>query len=195
MSGDIGIYFIIAGGVLSLCGLISFIITMSRASELCENRYGANPNQGNYDGIAPAIFGILILFILPLLIRGAEYAYTSSTYYNVEQVKRVIKTHRDARQEENVEGVLATMQGGTVRNIARPVLTGFYEKYDLAYELINLKVISCKKFESVVEIKEKVTKISGPDFKNHIRIVDYTLIKGVGGWRIVKSEVKSVEYL
>ena len=126
-----GIYFIIAGSVLSFCGLISFIITMSRSSELCENRYGANPNQDNHDGIAPVVFGILILFILPLLIRGAAYAYTCSAYYNVEQVKRVIKTNHNAYQEENVEGVLATMQGGPVRNIVRPVLTEFFEKYDI----------------------------------------------------------------
>ena len=75
LSGDMRIYFIIAGSVLSFCGLISFITVMSRASEPCENRYGANPNQDNHDGIAPVVFGILILYILPLLIRVAVYIY------------------------------------------------------------------------------------------------------------------------
>ena len=70
-----GICFAIAGCVLSLAVSISFTVMMSRASEPCENLYGPNPNQGNPDSIAPAIAGILIVYILPLLIKASVNIY------------------------------------------------------------------------------------------------------------------------
>ena len=57
------------------------------------------------------------------------------------------------------------MQGGPVKDFDRAMLTAIFEKYDLAYELINLNVISCDKVDAVIEVKEKVTKISGPSFE------------------------------
>ena len=111
------------------------------------------------------------------------------------ELKEVIEENLKACQNEYMTKYLDSIEDGPLKNSTEQVMKVLFEQYDLKYELVDFKVISCKGNTAVVEVKQKTTKVSGPVFRDNIGVYAHTLKKHSSGWKFVKTEIKSVEYL
>lgn len=127
---------------------------------------------------------ILALALAALLIGcGSENKADHAAAFDLLQ-KNV-----DAMQREDVAGVMATVHPESPDfEATRGVIEELFSKFDLKYELSDLKVVSATPAEIKVSFVQKTMKVSGPpELPNHIVEGVHTLRKEGAQWKLFRT--------
>ena len=133
-----------------------------------------------------------LLVLVTLLL--VTYNCTSEKKY--ETPKSLIKANAAYMNEENLEGVMTTVHPKSPSYPATESMAKqIFERYDLNYKIINIKVLEQNDKEAKVEFTQVTTKIKGTDFKNNKATGIHTLRKDGGSWKVYSTEMTNVEFL
>ncbi|MFH1415119.1 MAG: hypothetical protein ABIH89_03425 [Elusimicrobiota bacterium] len=137
----------------------------------------------------------LIAVILPLL-SGCGTPKEDPNLDTDEEVIKVIKDNMNAYRNEDIKGILATMDKESPSYIdIPPALEPAFQNYDLEYRMEYIKVISKSETMAKVLFVQATRKINGPPFRNN-RITGYHLLKKkTGEWKIARTDISAVKYL
>lgn len=142
---------------------------------------------------------IIGTFILALLVgcSNADDNKESKNSPAVAEVKQVLQNNYTYSQEEDMEGYLNTIVKSG-REDTRHELKGFFENYDINYELLSFEVLEEEADRIVVEAEQraKATFIAeDQSYHDHIATSEYTFVKEDGEWRISESELTNTELI
>ena len=101
----------------------------------------------------------------------------------------VLEKNMDAMQREDVAGVMATVHPQSPDfDATRGVIEELFAKFDLKYELRDLKVVSATPEEAKVSFVQKTTKVAGPAvIPTHLVEGVHTLRKDGGEWKMIRT--------
>lgn len=138
-------------------------------------------------------------FILALLVgcSNTDENKKSDNPAAVAEVKQVLQNNYTFSQEEDMKGYLNTIVKSG-REDTRRELEGFFENYDINYELLSFEVLEEEADRIVVEAEQraKATFIAeGQSYHDHIATSEYTFVKEDGEWRISESQLTNTELI
>jgi hypothetical protein len=108
----------------------------------------------------------------------------------------VILRNRDTANAEDLDGYMDTIHpAASGRFLTRTAMQDLFAKYDLRYDVYNLKILEQKETEARVAFTLITRKIRGPAFSNNR--VDGVMILRLekGQWKIYNQEINNVTYI
>ena len=110
-------------------------------------------------------FAALVVFLLSF--GGVGIAGASSEVSDA--VKKTLQANFDATQAENIEAIMSTMHSMSPNRVATEAqLPMLFQQYDLKYELEDYQFVALSGEYAIARVKQRTTKISGPEFRNNI---------------------------
>ncbi|NAP01183.1 hypothetical protein FRY77_35090, partial [Halomonas sp. MG34] len=104
--------------------------------------------------------GLLIMIALPILLVGCSNSGPTvkdtpaeDLSENASEVKQVLKRNLQAIQEEDMDAYLATLvESG--RESTKNEIAGFFEDYDIEYELLGFEILEEEEERIVIEAEQ-----------------------------------------
>ncbi len=114
-----------------------------------------------------------------------------------EKLKAVISNNLAALQEENLEKYMATLHpespGYAKMELICPQI---FQVYDLAHNLVDVKVIDVSGKEARVRTVQEARRLSGPEnYRDNRSTMVHTLKKDQGEWKLYNTEQESMELI
>ena len=97
-------------------------------------------------------------------------------------------------ERENLEAALQSFLP-EMRDSAKAQLQPLFDRYDLRYNLVNMRVVSYSGNRAVVRVTQETRKVSGPQFQNNRLIAEHTLIKIGRKWFYADTKVIDIQML
>ena len=127
---------------------------------------------------------------LPIAVLAcALAACTAKPKPEQEAVFGAIRENLDAMQREDLNGVMATVHPQTPDfEASKAIIEEIFKKYDLKFELSNLKLVSLKDGEAKVAYTQKTMRVGGEaDLPDNMVEGVHTLKKDGDKWKITNS--------
>ncbi|MEA5551252.1 hypothetical protein VB713_09735 [Anabaena cylindrica UHCC 0172] len=77
----------------------------------------------------------------------------------------------------------------------RQLTQKLFHTYDLKYEINKFEIIEISDNKAIVRITQTTKKSKGPAFRDNVLVAKNILRKSNGRWKIVSTEVESINYL
>jgi len=134
---------------------------------------------------------LLITIIAGIFISGcAQITETDS------EIISVLYENLKAAENEDLESYMATIhEQSPFYAQTEQTMQLIFTKYDLKYELKELKVIEKSDQEAKVKFIQIAKKVSGPEFRNNKTTGIHILKKSDGKWKIYGAQIKNIDYL
>lgn len=111
-------------------------------------------------------------------------------------VTEVLRANFIAANEEDVVGYLLTVHfDSPVYEVTQDALQPQFRNYDLAFELLELRLLSVDGDYAFARGKQKVTKLGESDFEDNITDALYIFRQEVGVWKLWQQSPLEVEFL
>ncbi|RIU90546.1 hypothetical protein [Oceanobacillus picturae] len=148
--------------------------------------------------------GLLIMIALPILLIGCSNGGSTvkdtpaeDLSENAIEVKQVLEKNLQATQEEDMDAYLATLvESG--RESTKKEIAGFFEDYDIEYELLGFEILEEEDERIVIEAEQRATATyvaEGLSYRDHIARSEQTFVREEGEWRIAKSEITNTDII
>ncbi|GAQ17722.1 hypothetical protein OPHB3_1647 [Oceanobacillus picturae] len=148
--------------------------------------------------------GLLIMIALPILLIGCSNGGSTvkdtppeDLSENAIEVKQVLEKNLQATQEEDMDAYLATLvESG--RESTKKEIAGFFEDYDMEYELLGFEILEEEDERIVIEAEQRATATyvaEGLSYRDHIARSEQTFVREEGEWRIAKSEITNTDII
>jgi hypothetical protein len=132
-------------------------------------------------------FAILLFTLFIISCSSGEDYYTpesvveaNAKYMNEEKYDEAMNTiHKDSPAFPATESMLKQL----------------FDRYDLNYKLVSLKVLEDNDSEAKIQFVQVTTKLAGPEFKNNQATGIHTLKKDGNSWKIFSTEMTNVQLL
>ncbi len=108
----------------------------------------------------------------------------------------VIVANRDAAEEEDLEGYMATIhEDSPLYETTESTMEQIFDIYDLYYDIPRVEFVEVGEAEASVRVTQITGRISGPDFNDNETTAVHTLYMTDDGWMIYGSEIEEIEFL
>ncbi len=138
---------------------------------------------------------IMLAFGLAFSVLGV--AGNANAEEDISKVlNSVIMKNFKAYEQEDIEKVMSTVHSKSPGFAAtKDFSSQIFPVYDIKYELLNFKYIVIEQDYALGRVKQKTTKISGPEFKDNIidSIVIFKQESGV--WKLWSQATLTLEYI
>ncbi|MBD2292659.1 hypothetical protein H6G06_03955 [Anabaena sphaerica FACHB-251] len=115
---------------------------------------------------------------------------------NVAEIRAVFDDNMRALNTENLDLAMSTIDENSPEyEETRQLTQKVFDTYDLKYEINKFEILEISDNKAKVRITQTTKKISGPAFKDNVLVSTNTLRKSNGRWKIVSTELESVNYL
>jgi hypothetical protein len=133
---------------------------------------------------------LLLFLVLSVLITNCS---SKKGYYTPESL---IKANAEFMNKEDLEGVMSTIHPESPSYaLTESMAKLIFDRYDLKYEVENIKILEENDNEAKVQFTQVTTKIKGPEFKNN-RASGIHLLKMDGeSWKIYSTEMTKIDPL
>lgn len=133
---------------------------------------------------------LLLFLVLSVLITNCS---SKKGYYTPESL---IKANAEFMNKEDLEGVMSTIHPESPSYaLTESMAKLIFDRYDLKYEVENIKILEENDKEAKVQFTQVTTKIKGPEFKNN-RATGIHLLKMDGeSWKIYSTEMTKIDPL
>lgn len=133
---------------------------------------------------------LLLFLVLSVLITNCS---SKKGYYTPESL---IKANAEFMNKEDLEGVMSTIHPESPSYaLTESMAKLIFDRYDLKYEVENIKILEENDKEAKVQFTQVTTKIKGPEFKNN-RASGIHLLKMDGeSWKIYSTEMTKIDPL
>jgi len=133
---------------------------------------------------------LLLFLVLSVLITNCS---SKKGYYTPESL---IKANAEFMNKEDLEGVMSTIHPDSLSYaLTESMAKLIFDRYDLKYEVENIKILEENDNEAKVQFTQVTTKIKGPEFKNN-RASGIHLLKMDGeSWKIYSTEMTKIDPL
>jgi len=103
---------------------------------------------------------LLLFLVLSVLITNCS---SKKGYYTPESL---IKANAEFMNKEDLEGVMSTIHPESPSYaLTESMAKLIFDRYDLKYEVENIKILEENDNEAKVQFTQVTTKIKGPEFK------------------------------
>ena len=140
------------------------------------------------------IFALLLLascFLLPI----ASAQNTDSAEVEAA-IQTTLEQNFTAANEEDVVGYLLTVHfDSPVYVVTQDALEPQFRRYDLDFELLELRLLTVDGDYAVARGKQKVTKLGESDFEDNITEALYVFHQELGVWKLWQQSPLEVEFL
>lgn len=144
------------------------------------------------------ISGLCFILVIILVACGSKGVVSDGKkeLSNEKIIKDFIKLNLEYTQNEDIDAVVSQIDCTSI-NCADFKLTmeDIFEKYDLKYEIIKVKINDVTSNTAEVVITQKTTKVNGPEFRDNQGEFLHTLIKIDNNWKFKNTKINKVEYL
>ncbi len=133
---------------------------------------------------------LLLFLVISVLITNCS---SKKGYYTPESL---IKANAEFMNKEDLEGVMSTIHPESPSYaLTESMAKLIFDRYDLKYEVENIKILEENDNEAKVQFTQVTTKIKGPEFKNK-RASGIHLLKMDGeSWKIYSTEMTKIDPL
>lgn len=133
---------------------------------------------------------LLLFLVISVLITNCS---SKKGYYTPESL---IKANAEFMNKEDLEGVMSTIHPESPSYaLTESMAKLIFDRYDLKYEVENIKILEENDNEAKVQFTQVTTKIKGPEFKNN-RASGIHLLKMDGeSWKIYSTEMTKIDPL
>jgi hypothetical protein len=149
---------------------------------------------------------LIVIVVMCLCVVGAVLIGQSAGAFQfqtqpqvtptVEDVRYVIFENINAANAEDIDRYMETIHPrATGRTYTQETLEDLNGKFDLSYEVSNIKIMRMEDEEADVYMVLTTKKIRGPEFRNNRLALVMTLRLYEGSWKIYGQEVTDTQYL
>ena len=112
------------------------------------------------------------------------------------ELKKLMLTHINTTNEENLSGVLATMDSSCPDYPQQSaLLPNLFEQFDLKYTLEEFQVLTQSEQEATIGFTLCTEKLDGPNYRNN-RIQQMVKVnKTEQGWKLCSGKIMMIQYL
>lgn len=111
-------------------------------------------------------------------------------------VQATLRQNFNAANEEDVVGYLLTVHfDSPVYSVTQTALQPQFRNYDLAFELLELRLLSLDGDYAIARGKQRVTKLDESDFQDNITEAIYIFRQEAGVWKLWQQSPLEVELL
>ncbi|MCG2712223.1 MAG: hypothetical protein L6416_07880 [Candidatus Omnitrophica bacterium] len=141
----------------------------------------------------------IIFLILALVFLFSRFVLADNAKEDndiVTVLKSVITENFEAYELEDIEKVMQTVHSKSPGfEATKEFSSQVFPVYDIKYELLSFKYISLEGEYALGRVKQKTSKISGPEFKDNI--IDSIVIfkQEAGFWKLWSQATLTLEYL
>jgi len=111
-------------------------------------------------------------------------------------IQTTLEQNFTAANEEDVVGYLLTVHfDSSVYVVTQDALEPQFRRYDLSFELLELRLLSIDGDYAVARGTQKVTKLGESDFEDNITEALYIFRQELGVWKLWQQSPLEVEFL
>lgn len=112
-------------------------------------------------------------------------------YYTPESV---VEANAKYMNEEKYDEAMNTIHKDSPSYPASEIMIKqLFERYDLNYKIVSMKVIEDNNSEAKIEFVQITTKLNGPEFKNNKATGIHRLKKDGDSWKIYSTEMTDIQ--
>lgn len=130
--------------------------------------------------------------LIAVLWAGGPVAADESV---ASALKDVVMANLAATEREDLDAVAATMHVDSMhREQTRRTLAPLFDRFDVKYELLDYEFVATSGEYAIARIRQRTTKVAGPDFRNNM--IDNLLVfrKEGPGWKLWSQSVLEIEF-
>ena len=112
-------------------------------------------------------------------------------YYTPESV---VEANAKYMNEEKYDEAMNTIHKDSPSYPASEIMIKqLFERYDLNYKIVSMKVIEDNNSEAKIEFVQITTKLNGPEFKNNKATGIHRLKKDGDSWKIYSTQMTDIQ--
>jgi hypothetical protein len=112
-----------------------------------------------------------------------------------QNVLSVLYEHQNFINNQDLEGVIGTIHSASPSQPAtRKMLGQLFNSYRLTNELIDIKYVGCDEDYIYIRMKQKISKLEGPEFRDNISDSLVAARKESDAWKVWSVMPLAVNY-
>ena len=129
---------------------------------------------------------MLRILRLGCIFASFLFALSAAQTPNLEnELKSVLERNIKAANEEDIVGYLLTVHlESPVYGVTQDVLEPQFATYDLAFELLELRLLTVDGEYAFARGRQRTTKLAGPDFTDGVTDSVYVFRREGGAWKL-----------
>ncbi len=140
---------------------------------------------------------IVLVLAIVLLSNSFLMAENAAAEKDIEkELNAVITANFKAYEIENIEKVMETVHSESPGfEATKEFSSQIFPVYDIKYELLSFKFIAFEGEYALGRVKQKTSKVSGPEFKDNIIDAIVIFKQEAGRWKLWSQATLELEYI
>lgn len=111
--------------------------------------------------------------------------YQSDNMDDIQNVLSMLDEHQNFLNNQDLEGVIGTLHSASpAQEPTRQMLSQLFDAYRLTNELIDTKYVGNDEDYIYIRIKQKVSKLEGPEFRDNVSDILVAVRKDGNFWKV-----------